>query len=83
MNDMILIMVIIVSDGKLIFYLGEPSSGNLPSNNGTSCCSFLALKISEKWHLEIKSIGSHRKRFVDIVEDIQHFPKRVNHFHGI
>ena len=75
--------MIIVSDGKLIFYLGEPSSGNLPSNNGTSCCSFLALKISEKWHLEIKSIGSDRKRFVDIVEDTQHFPKRVNHFHGI
>ena len=80
MNDMILIMIIIVSNGKFISYLGEPSSSNLPSNNGTNC-SFLALKISEKWHLEIKSIGSDRKRFVDIVEDIiQHFPKRINPF---
>ena len=34
--------------------------------------------------MEIKSIGSDRKRFVDIVEDImQHFPKRVNPFRDI
>ena len=84
MNDMILIMIIIVRIGKFIFYLGEPSSANPPSNNGTNCCSFLDLKISEKWHLEIKRIGSDRKRFADIVEDIiQHFPKRVNSFHDI
>ena len=67
-----------------MFHLGENSSGNLPFNNGTNCCSFLALKISEKWHLEIKSIGSDRKHFVDIVEDIiQHFPNRVNPFRDI
>ena len=43
----------------------------LPSNAGTNnCWSLLALKISEKWYLEIKSIRSHRKRFVGFVEDI-------------
>ena len=84
MNDMILIMIIIVSNGKFIFYLGESSSGNLLSNNGTNCCLFLALKISEKWHLKIKSNGRDRKRFVDIVEDIiQHFPNWVNPFRDI
>ena len=64
MNDMILIMIIIVSNGKFIFHLGEPSSSSLSSNNGTNCCSFLALKISGKWHLEIKSMGSDRKCFL-------------------
>ena len=84
MNDIILIMIINVNNGKFIFYLDEPSPGNLPSNNGTNCCSFLALKISEKWHLEIKRIRSDRKCFVDIVEDIiQHFPEQVNPFRDI
>ena len=77
-------MIIIVNNGKFIFYLDEPSPGNLPSNNGTNCCLFLALKIGEKWQLEIKSIGSDRKRFADIVEDfIQDFPKRVNPFRDV
>ena len=67
-----------------MFYLGEPSSSNLPSNNGTNCRSFLALKTSEKWHLEIKIIGNDTKCFVGFVKDIiQHFLKRVSPFHDI
>ena len=77
-------MIIIASNGKFMFYLCELSSGNLPFNNGTNCYSFLTLKISEKWYLEIKSMGSDTKRFVDIVEDImQYFPKWVNPFGDI
>ena len=74
-----------VSYGRFMFYLGEPSSGNLPSSDGTNnCWSLLALKISEKWYLEIKSIRSYRRHFVGFVEDImQHFPKRVNPFRDI
>ena len=37
----------IVSYGKCMFHLGDPTSGNFPSSNGTNCCSFVALKISE------------------------------------
>ena len=67
-----------------MFCLDELSSGNFPSNNGINRCSFFALKISENWHLEIKSIGSDTKRFVGIVEDIiQRFLKRVNPFRDI
>ena len=58
--------------------------GNFPSHNGTNRCLFLVLKISENWHLEIKSTGNDRNGFVDVVEDIiQHFPKRVNPFRDI
>ena len=53
-----------------------------PIMKPTAAC--FSSKISENWHLEIKSIGGNRKRFVNIIEDtIQHFPKRVNPFRYI
>lgn len=45
-------------------------SGNFPSNHENNCASFLALKIGENWHLEIKSIRNDRKRLVEIAEDV-------------
>ena len=97
MNDFILIIKMntihgkfflknwhVVSYRKRIIHLGDPTSDNFPSNNGTNCCSIVAVKFSENWHLEIKSIGSNRKCFADIVEDIaQHFPTRVHPFRDI
>lgn len=41
-----------------MFYLGEPTLVISSSNNGANCCTFLALKIAETWHLKIKSIES-------------------------
>ena len=53
-----------------------------PIMKPTAAC--FSSRISENWHLEIKSIGGNRKRFVNIIEDaIQHFSKRVNPFRYI
>ena len=53
-----------------------------PIMKPTAAC--FSSRISENWHLEIKSIGGNRKRFVNIIEDaIQHFSKRVDPFRYI
>ena len=55
-----------------------------PSNDGTNCCSFLALKIVEAWHLDIQKTMTDWNVFAIIVEEIiEDFPRKINPFRDI
>ena len=55
-----------------------------PSNDGTNCCSFLALKIVEAWHLDIQKTMIDWNVFATIVEEIiEDFPRKINPFRDI
>ena len=57
---------------------------DLPSNNGTNCWAFLALKVAEAWYCKMKASIVELSCFARTVEDtINRFLRNVNPFRDI
>ena len=69
---------------RLPFNKSNPVLAGLPSNNGTNCCAFLALKVAEAWYHKMKGTIVELNCFVRTVEDIiNRIPRNVNPFRDI
>ena len=62
----------------------NPVLDGLPSNNGTNCCDFLALKVTEAWYRKMKDGIVELSCFARTVENIiNRFARNVNPFRDI